>query len=293
MSIIRLINHVIITSMNKTIFIIAISLTALFGGGYLLINSNPLLKGKAERIGILQSPQVPIPKSYNAVFCIFDPSGSGKSTYSVPEITSEYIQTIIARIAKSGSGDFWLTYIDANGNNNKVLHFEIPENTSTLVRPVRNTGERKGDFDKRLNKFREDSIKNGIKKVHEAEEYEVSKSNFLLQCQNMILLAYQPKKLGQDFSDVVGSLNAAIRSLSTISSDSTHFRSILLISDGVQDTPALNPPPALNQIPKDIRIVTVNHSGSTDNVLEGRTIEVDNLDRGLEKIITIYKPIIH
>ena len=276
--------------MNKTIFIIAVSLAVLFSGGYFLISSSPFLKDKAERIGILPSTPVPVPESYNAVFCIFDPSGSGKSTYSVPKINTEFIKTIINRIAKYGGGDFWLTYIDANASNNNVLHFEIPENTNTFTRPLRNLGERKGEFDKRLTIFMEDSIKNSIQRLRSSEEYETSKSRFLLDSQRMIDVAYQPKKPGEDYSDVIGSLNAANRSLATMPEDSTHFRSILLVSDGVQDVTQSFQSQKLNQIPEDIVIITVNHSGSSHNVMAGRTIEVDNLDRGLEKVITHYKP---
>ena len=106
----------------------------------------------------------------------------------------------------------------------------------------------------------------------------------------MINNGYAPKKADEDYSDVIGSLNAAARSLATIDSDSVHFRSILLISDGVQDIPAGDTKQKLNEIPHDIVLVTVNHGGSLNSVVAGKSIEVDNLDRGLEKIIRVYKP---
>jgi len=275
--------------MNKSIFIIAIVIAALIGGGYLLINSNPQMKSLAEKYGLINPPIQTIPASYNAVFCIFDPSGSGKSTYSVPIITVDFIRQIISAIAEKGYGELWLTYVDRSALNNKVLHFTVPEKMKLFEPPVRNSGERKGEFDKRLAAFRADSIKNVSELAVELQNYNTSKELFLNQCDDMIVSGYAPKKRYEDYSDVIGSLNAAIRSLATVDSDSLHFRSILLLSDGVQDIPAGDAKQQLKDIPSDILLVTVNNSGSVNSVVAGTSVEVDNLDRGLDKIIRVYK----
>ena len=54
-----------------------------------------------------------------------------------------------------------------------------------------------------------------------------------------------------------------------------------MISDGVQDLPKGTTSQRLSEIPKDIKVVQVNQSGSNHNIVAGRAIEVDNLDRGL------------
>lgn len=277
--------------MNKTIFIIAIVFAALIGGGYLLINSNPQFKSMAEKYRIIDaSAPTPVPGSYNAVFCIFDPSGSGKSTYSVPIISVDFVQQLISSIAEKGYGELWLTYVDRSALNNKVLHFVIPEKMKSFEPPVRKSGELKGEFDKRLAAFRSDSIKNVALIEKDSNNYGKSKALFLKECGEMIAKGYATKKRYEDYSDVIGSLNAAIRSLMTVDADSLHFRSILLLSDGVQDIPEDNPKQQLKEIPEDVLLVTVNHSGSENSVVAGRSLEVDNLDRGIEKIIRVYKP---
>lgn len=277
--------------MNKLILSIAIIVGIIFGGGYLLINSNPEIKAQAVKIGIIPAPPaIPVPPSYNATVIIPDPSGSGTSQYSVPQISISFINTVIDSISKKGSGEIWFTLVDKEGNNNKMLHFEIPEVPGAVQNPVRQSGERKGEFDKRLVEFEAES-KNGLQKLTAFRNaFEAKRKQFIADCQVMIDVGYAVKYRNEDFSDCIGSLNAALRSLETIPHDSTHFRSILFISDGVQDLPPGAVPKKLNPIPKDVRIVTVNHSGSENNVVHGHT-EVDNLDRGLEKVIQLYKPI--
>ena len=107
----------------------------------------------------------------------------------------------------------------------------------------------------------------------------------------MIATGYGPKKRGTDYSDCIGSINAGIRSLATSLNDSLHFRSLLLISDGEQSNRYDTPKHKLGEIPVDVTVVTVNHSGSKNNLLKGRTIEIDNLDRAQEHIIQYYKQI--
>lgn len=280
--------------MNRTIFIIAFVIAAVLGGSYMILKFNPQLQSKpwikpiAEVYGLIKDPV--IPESYNAVFCIFDPSGSGKSTYSVPIITVDFIQQMISSIADKGQGELWLTFIDRSALNNKVLHFTVPEKMQAFEPPVRKAGQLKGEYDRELVEFRADSAKNASKMTTELQNYNEAKEKFLKECSEMINKGYAPKKPYEDYSDVIGSLNAAVRSLATLDSDSTHFRSILLISDGVQDVPAGNTKQQLNEIPTDVMLVTVNHGGSLNSVVAGKSTEVDNLDRGLEKVIRVYKP---
>ncbi len=279
--------------MNRTNFIIAFVIAAILGGSYLVIKFNPQLQSKpwikpiAEVYGLIKEPVVP--ESYNAVFCIFDPSGSGKSTYSVPIITVDFIQQMISSIADKGHGELWLTFVDRCALNNKVLHFSIPEKMKAFEPPVRKAGQLKGEYDRELAEFRTDSAKNASKMTAELQNYNEAKEKFLKECSEMITKGYAPKKSYEDYSDVIGSLNAAFRSLATLDSDSLHFRSILLISDGVQDIPASDTKQQLREIPSDILLVTVNNSGSMNSVVAGSSVEVDNLDRGLDKIIRVYK----
>lgn len=280
--------------MSKTIFIIAISFALLIGAGYFVINSNPALKAKAIEFGVIDAPEpAPKPVSYNAVFCIFDPSGSGRTTYSVPYVTVEFFQQLIDLISGRGSGELWVTFIDRNASNNKVIYLKILSKSEALVPPTRYSGELKGEFDRRLLAFKSDSLKFAVQNDQLAKQYSKERIRFLAECREMIKTSYAPKSITEDYSDVIGSLNAACRTFTTIEHDSLHFRSILLISDGVQDIPKGDRPKTLTNIPQDILLVTVNNSGSQNSVVSGRSLEVDNLDRGMDKVVRMYNPLNH
>jgi len=277
--------------MNKTIFIIAISIASIVGISYFFVTNNPKFKTFVEELGIIDSPKTIIPASYNAVFVIFDPSGSGRTTYSVPRITVKFINALIDSIEDNGSGDIWLTFISRNAYNNDVLHLQIPKKTKNLAEPSRKPGERLGDFKRRLQQYAVDSLRNTTK-IHEAvQHFAEAKNKFLQACQIMINAGYAPKKPGQDYSDIIGSMNAGLRAFSTVAHDSTHFRSILLISDGVQDVPRNDFHQTLGVIPEDVLCVEVNHTGSRKDILAGKALEIDNLDeRAINEVVRAYKP---
>ncbi len=276
--------------MNRPILIIALVIALIASGGYYIIHHNPKVEAWGKEVGLIKAPEVETPPSYNAVFIIFDPSGSGNSTYSVPRITCSFISQVIDKIQEAGSGEIWLTFIDMNASNNLVLHLTIPAEVKDLTAPTRTTGERKADFDKRIVEFKRDSLDRLQKNAGMRNKFESEKKQFIADCQSMIDKGYAPKLKGTDYSDVIGSLNTGLRSLATIPYDTIHFRSLVMISDGVQSYRFDTPKEPLNQIPTDITVVTVNHSGSKNNVLQGRNIELDNLDRVLNIAVTIFKP---
>ena len=276
--------------MNKTIFIIAFTLTGLFGLGYYFISTNHEMKNLAEKMGLIEIPKKIIPQSYNAVFVIFDPSGSGRSTYSVPRITTGFINNLIDSIETKGSGDLWLSYISRSAYNTNVLHFAIPKMPVALQPPVRQAGERLGEFHLRQQKFSQDSLLHTTEIQKALKNFDNTKNRILKACDKMISQAYAPKKPGQDYSDIIGSLNAAVRVFSTVPHDSTHFRSILLISDGVQDVPKSDPHETLSPIPVDVLTIEINHSGSRNDLLAGKSVEFSSLERARIAIIRTYKP---
>lgn len=275
--------------MSKPAFIIIAVVASILGIGYIYSNQSPEFKAFLQKEGVMSAPTIKNPVNNNAVFVIFDPSGSGISTYSVPRITVEFVDQLIEAIAGKGKGDLWLTYISRSAYNTDVLHFEIPEKLKVLSKPQRMSGERQGEFNRRLEKYRKDSVHRVTEIKQSISVYDMRKRGFLKECEKMINNAYSPKKPGQDYSDIIGSLNTGLRVFSTIPSDSTHFRSILLISDGVQDVPKDDPHQTLKQIPPDIKCVEVNHGGSPKDILAGRALEMDNLDeRVLDELINVY-----
>jgi hypothetical protein len=276
--------------MNAKTIIIVIATVALFATGVFFYYTNDAFQGKVnEALAIEPTRDLPVVTSYNAVFVIFDPSGSGLYSYSVPRITTDMISSLIDRITEVGYGEIWLTFVAKDAFRVRVLHFSIPEPPRRPTMPVRGAGEAKYKFNERVAKYNLDSLSYAKELFIYQESLNKKKQAFLSDCQAMIDAGYAKKKPGEDWSDVIGSINAATRSLATVPSDSIHFRSILMIGDGEQDLPPGSEQKTLNPIPDDVKIVMVNHSGSKKNVLAGRAIEVDNLDRALQMLAQTYK----
>jgi hypothetical protein len=276
--------------MNAKTIIIVIATVALFATGVFFYYTNDAFQGKVnEALAIEPTRDLPVVTSYNAVFVIFDPSGSGLYSYSVPRITTGFVSSLIDRIVEVGYGEIWLTFVAKDAFRVRVLHFSIPEPPRRPTMPVRGAGEAKYKFNERVAKYNLDSLSYTKELFIYQESLNKKKQDFLSDCQAMIDAGYAKKKPGEDWSDVIGSINAATRSLATVPSDSIHFRSILMIGDGEQDLPPGSEQKTLNPIPDDVKIVMVNHSGSKKNVLAGRAIEVDNLDRALQMLAQTYK----
>lgn len=273
----------------KTIFIVLTTVVLLAAVGYFYFTNDSFKEKVDEALSNGPVQVEPVPPSYNAVFVIFDPSGSGLYSYSVPRITTDFVSSLIDRISGVGYGEIWLTFVAKDAFKLKVLHFSVPEPPKHPTMPVRFAGEAKYKFNERVANYNLDSLQYAKALLIYQESLNKKKQAFLSDCQAMIDAGYAKKRAGEDWSDVIGSLNAATRSLATVSTDSIHYRSILMIGDGEQDLPPGSEPKSLNPIPDDVKIVMVNHSGSKKNVLAGRAIEVDNLDRGLQMIVQSYK----
>lgn len=219
------------------------------------------------------------PVRRTAVVDIIDGSGSGSSTYSVPHLSTENIAERIDGIRKAGEGDYWVTFIDMDARNNKVLHFSVaplPE------KPVFSEigGEINKERDERFDKYKKAINTYSKDSLEVIREFQQSKKAFLDSCAVFLEYGYRKKTKGTDFSDIIGSLNAAFRSLATIENNGNTRKFIVLISDGVQETPHLKSQPVLENTPSDIKIIQVSHSGSgNQNILKGKSTEIDNLDR--------------
>lgn len=274
---------------TKTIIITMAISALLIGGGYFYFTDDSFRNKLGETFALEPAKSAPPMQNYNAIFVVFDPSGSGLYSYSVPRITPDFVSSLIDRILSEGYGELWLTYVVKDAFKNKVLHFSIPKPPQAPVGPVRFAGEAKYKFNERVERYNLDSLGYTKKLFIYNESLEKMKREFLSDCQAMIDAGYAKKKPGEDYSDVIGCLNAATRSLATVSSDSIHFQSILMIGDGEQDLPPGSEPKTLNPIPDDVRIVMVNHSGSKNNVVAGRAVEVDNLDRALQMVVQSHK----
>ena len=260
--------------------IVAAGVVTLGAGSYYYSEANKTFRDKAQTfLGIKEKehPQA----IYNGCFVIFDPSGSTSSTYSVPKIDTTYVKQLVEKIHEHGYGDIWVTFIDQDALNNKIIYFKVTEQPAKLEIPVRNPGESRSSFNKRQEEFKKDNYANETAIAKHQIQFQGELSKFLTDCHAMIQKEYSGKPKIEDWSDITGSVNAATRTFSTVTPDSVHFRSVLLVSDGVQSLPKGVKQKPLDAIPSDVKIVTVNNGGSPKNILRGRTIEVENLSRAL------------
>lgn len=229
------------------------------------------------------------PKIHNSVFLTIDGSGSGHSTFSVPKVDTTYVSTLIDKIRTVGSGDLWISYIDGNARNNEVIYLAIPQAFNPPAKPTRNMGESMKSFSERIFAYKNE-LKNFEAEAPELHKrFELDKQLFLQKTQRLISTAYTQKNSSNDWSDVTGSVNVALRTLETVTTDASLFRTILLVSDARQSLPAGVPSEQMQIIPADINVVLVNAAGSPGNVLTGHATEVESLDRALTKVIHVNK----
>jgi hypothetical protein len=241
----------------------------------------------ARNLGIGNSiPVEPSVVVNNDVFVIIDGSGSGVSEASVPRLEIEELTFLIDKIHSQGQGNIWLTYVAKDAYRVPVIYLNIPKAPSVLERPERLSGERKGDFDRRVAQFELKSLQRNAEITDLLKKYAQQKQKFLDDAVGMMAIAYDPKPRGTDYSDCIGSINTAIRSLTTSRADDQSFRTILFVSDGIQDLPPNMPLKTLCSIPKDVSIFTVNHSGSRENIVGDISTEVENPRRAISMIFS-------
>ena len=266
--------------------ITGVAVIAGIGGGVYGYSTNEAFRKPVD--GMMQSvlhksESASAQQVHQACFIIFDPSGSGKSSYSVPQLDTTYVNRVIERIRQKGSGEVWLSMIDADAHNNRVLYMPVPEKQVAPSEPTRTAGESMKQFNDRYKDY-EATLKT-YQQTSPADEQRCRAAihKFLEECQEMIAAGYAPKSKNADFSDITGSLNVAIRTFSTVTPEAGNSRSVLLISDAVQSMPAGAKAEPLGDIPGDIRIVLVNAGGSRNNVIQGKpgVAEVEDLDRAL------------
>ena len=264
--------------------ITGVSITAVLGAGsYFYYAYDEVRELVNPVIGVPEAVQ-PVETFHNACFVIFDPSGSGASSYLVPRLDSEYIASVIAEIRNAGDGEVWVTYIDKESMNNPVLYFQVSEKLQKPVEPVRHGGEAMRVFSERYAQYEAD-LEKYDKAFHNHETaYQDRLKDFLDECEGMITQAYAPILKSEDWSDVIGSLNTAVRTFKTVPADSVNIRSVLLLSDGVQSLPKGKSSKTLETIPADIQVIIVN-SGGSPHVLDNRATEVENLERALKLAI--------
>ncbi len=272
-------------TLQKSIAAMATVIT--LGGSYYYATNSTVRDKTQTFLGVKEKEgSKPI---YNGCFVIFDPSGSTSSTYSVPKIDTTYVKLLVEKIRENGYGEVWVTFIDKDAFNNPIVYFNVTEQPAKLELPVRIPGESRIAFNKRKDVYAKGMKSYVATSLKYQAKFQAELAKFLTDCNSIIQKEYGVRPRNEDWSDIIGSVNAATRTFSTIAPDSVHFRSVLLVSDGIQSQPVGAQSKPLDAIPSDVKVVTVNNGGSPLSIMSGRATEVENLERALNLVIHQHK----
>lgn len=142
----------------------------------------------------------------------------------VPQISSSEVVELAKTLAKNGVGSFYLSYVDANCDNNKVAIFDWHEKRPT--EPGKKPGYMKMSEYKEMTKtYKTDSLSYSSSLVDAV-------GMFSRDCERICNIAYSDEVAKQkNGSDVNGAINQAIRLLRANEQQSDHSY-IILVSDG-------------------------------------------------------------
>lgn len=162
-------------------------------------------------------------KRYN-ICLVIDGTDRLSNQNGVPQVTSEEAVELVKTLSKNGVGSFYLSYVDADCDNNKVAifdwHIERP------IRPGRKpTYMKTVEYKEIVKKYQMDSLfySSGLVDAIGA---------FSRDCERICKIAYSDDVAKQiNGSDVNGAINQAIRLLRA-NEQQSDFSYIILVSDG-------------------------------------------------------------
>lgn len=142
----------------------------------------------------------------------------------VPQISSSEVVKLAKTLAKNGVGSFYLSYVDANCDNNKVAIFDWHKE-SPIVPGRRPTYMKMSEYKEITKKYQTDSLSYSSGLVDAI-------GMFSRDCERICNIAYSDEVAKQkNGSDVNGTINQAIRLLRA-NEQQSDYSYIILVSDG-------------------------------------------------------------
>jgi len=256
---------------NKTTLTILATLMTITGTYFYFTNKE--FKQYINKSIIGESKETEEKKVFE-VYCIADGTYSVNTDYAIPQIDIHFIEKMIDSIHINGSGKFWLTYIDKGSKNNRTLYFAIPEFTHIEQFPKERNGESSFDYQDRINKWKENISMNRIDSTEKERIYNEKMMEFIIKCDSLLKHTVYVKSNENRFSDVIGTLNSAFRSLIGNATSNTQ-KYVVAFSDLQQDIQDSKQVPELEPIPESVTLIATNPSpGSSDRC----TDEVEELE---------------
>ena len=210
------------------------------------------------------------------VYVIIDGSGSGSQKYAIPKLSLESIKDLAEHIFYNGGGHLYLNSVDKNADNNAIVHCKIPAYPLKPTLREKFVGEQVYQYQKlqkaylkELSIFEKDSVKATSELTQLIENQQNGWREYLDR-------AYSPRSASEDFSDIIGILNASFRSLKPYSKSF-----VLAISDLEHDVP--NAEKKLTEKPSTVSLIRVNASDSGNKVTE-TDFETDSFENAIDII---------
>ena len=227
-----------------------------------------------------QSIDAPIVTSKN-IYVILDGSGSGISKYAIPKMDLASIETLINNLSQSGGGHLYLNYVDKDANNNHISHCKVPCLPEKPVLRAKFIGEQNYQYQKLQKEYAAALTAYKSKYSQTVSLIEILKATFHAQWEEYLEVGYKDRSPSEDYSDVVGVVNAAFRSLGPAQAGEQNF--ILAMSDLENDIPKEATPKALNPKPFGIKLIRVNASDSGQKITP-TDYETDSFENALDLI---------
>jgi len=217
------------------------------------------------------------------VYCIADGTYSVNTDYAIPQIDINFIEMMIDSIHFNGSGKLWLTYIDKTSKNNRTYYFAIPALIHTEQYPKERSGESSFDYQDRVNKWKENTSRNKVDSTEKERTFYEKKKEFMSKCDSLLKQTVYVKNNDNRFSDVIGTLNSAFRSLIGHNTSNTQ-KFVVAFSDLQQDMPGSKELPELDPIPERVTLIATNPAPGSSNRCTDEVEEVDSPERVFESI---------
>lgn len=219
------------------------------------------------------------------VFYIADPTGSGYTQYLIPQIEVAHLNRMADSIHRHGGGRLWLSYIDDDSKNNECIYLLIPAGLLKENEPPVLKGEtsfeaddRKKAWQKRVAGFSQDSS------AHETA-FQTVKAKFLKDCEDLLTKKIYIKGSSRNqWSDVIGSMNASFKTLRNISDTVAAYKYVIAFSDLQHDIPRTKKTISLDSLPSGVTLIAVNPSPGSSKKCTQQLIELENPERVFETV---------
>lgn len=221
----------------------------------------------------------------NDVYYVADGTGSGYTQYLVPKIEIAHLNRMADSIHWHGGGRLWLGYVDNDSKNNQCIYLLIPGIITKEPGPSVVSGEtsfeaddKKKAWEKRTSNFAQDS-------ATLESAYQKAKAKFLGDCDLLLTKKiYIPGSAQNQWSDVIGSLNASFKTFKTISDTIPAHKYVVAFSDLQHDAPRLKPAGKLDSMPNGLKLIAVNPSPGSSKKCTQQVIELEAPERVFEII---------